>query len=136
ILADGSLDLPDEVLAALDIVVASVHIRFQQDEDEMTRRIVKAMENPHVDILAHPTGRLIGRRDPYPVRIEEVIETAVRTGVALEINGHPDRLDLKDEHVRMAVEAGARIAINSDMHQLPEFDNLSFGVRVARRGWA
>lgn len=135
ILADGSLDLPDEVLAALDIVVASVHTRFQQDEEEMTRRIVRAMENPHVDILAHPTGRLLGRRDPYPVRIEEVIAAAVRTGVALEINSHPDRLDLKDEHVRMAVEAGALIAINSDMHQLMEFDHLTFGVRVARRGW-
>lgn len=102
----------------------------------MTRRILKAMENPHVDILAHPTGRILGRRPPFEVDMEAIIEAAVRTRTALEINSSPERLDLKDEHVRMAMEAGTLLAINSDMHQPVDFDNLALGVAVARRGWA
>lgn len=136
ILADGTLDLPDEVLARLDVVVASVHTRFQQDRATMTRRILKAIENPHVDIIAHPTGRILGRRPPFDVDMEAIIEAAVRTRTALEINSSPERLDLKDEHVRQAVEAGALLAINSDMHQPVDFENLALGVAVARRGWA
>lgn len=136
ILADGSLDLPDHVLARLDVVVASVHTRFQQDRATMTRRILKAIENPHVDIIGHPTGRILGRRPPFEVDMEAIIEAAVRTRTALEINSSPERLDLKDEHVRMAMEAGTLLAINSDMHQPVDFDNLALGVAVARRGWA
>lgn len=136
ILADGSLDLPDDVLTELDIVIASVHSRFQMDEEEMTRRIVQAMEHPHVHIIAHPTGRLIGRRDPYAVRMDVLLEAAVRTGTALEINSSLERLDLKDEHVRQAMEAGALLAVNSDTHREGDFDQLAYGVKVARRGWA
>lgn len=136
ILADGSLDLPDDVLTELDIVIASVHSRFQMDEEEMTRRIVRAMEHPHVHIIAHPTGRLIGRRDPYAVRMDVLLEAAVRTGTALEINSSLERLDLKDEHVRQAMEAGALLAVNSDTHREGDFDQLAYGVKVARRGWA
>src|SRR5690606_38210627 len=133
---DGSLDLPDDVLTELDIVIASVHSRFQMDEEEMTRRIVRAMEHPHVHIIAHPTGRLIGRRDPYAVRMDVLLEAAVRTGTALEINSSLERLDLKDEHVRQAMEAGALLAVNSDTHREGDFDQLAYGVKVARRGWA
>ncbi len=135
ILADGAMDFPDEVLAELDVVLASVHSRFRQTRAEMTGRIVRALENPHVDILAHPTGRLIGSRDPYEVDLEAVFAAARRHGKAVEINASPDRLDLDDVHARRAAELGIPIAVNTDTHYLSNLDNLELGLGVARRAW-
>ncbi|MGH2375239.1 MAG: DNA polymerase/3'-5' exonuclease PolX [bacterium] len=134
--ADGSVDYPDDLLADLDVVIAAVHSRFKMGRDEMTRRIVRAMENEHVDILGHPTGRKLGQRDPYEVDIEVIVETAIRTGTVLEIDAYPDRLDLKDTHVRLARERGARLAIGSDSHTVAHLQHMPYGVGVARRGWA
>ncbi len=137
ILADGRLDFPDEILAELDLVVASVHSGFKQDGRTMTRRIEAVLKNPHVDILGHPTGRMLGRRPPYQVDMELVIETAARTGTVLEINASPERLDLNDILARKAVEQGVMVAINSDAHSLEQFRQYPlYGVEVARRGWA
>ncbi len=135
ILADGTMDFPDEVLRELDIVLAAVHSRFGQTRAEMTARIVRALEHPHVDILAHPTGRLIGSREPYDVDLEAVFDAAARRGKALEINGSPDRLDLTEVHARRAAELGIPIAVNSDTHYLSNLDNLELGLGVARRAW-
>jgi DNA polymerase (family 10) len=135
IMQDGSLDLADSALAECDIVIASVHSAFKQPREKMTARILKAMENPHVDVIGHPTGRLIGERDAYEVDVEAVIEGAARTGTALEINAYPLRLDLGDFPARMAREAGAKLAVNTDMHVLEEFHNMRLGVSVARRAW-
>jgi DNA polymerase (family 10) len=134
---DGTLDVADEALAKLDVVGAAVHTHFHQGLGEMTRRVIRAMENPHVDILFHPTARSIGRREPVDLDIDAVIAAAVRTGTVLEIDAMPDRLDLRDEYVRKAVDAGVLLAIDSDAHQpghLAYADEL--GVAVARRGWA
>jgi DNA polymerase (family 10) len=133
ILADGSLDGDDDLLVRLDIVVGSVHIRHKEDAAAMTRRIVTALENPHLDILGHPTGRLLGRREAYPLDIDAVIEAAVRFGKALEINASPERMDLSDEHARRAKVAGARFTINCDAHSAAGLDNLSWGLCMARR---
>ena len=135
ILKDGSLDFPDEILERLDVVVASIHSGFRQDRDTITGRIVAAMQNPHVDILAHPTGRLLARRPGYEVDIDAVIREAARTGTALEINSYPDRLDLDDEHARAARDAGVMIAVNTDSHASGELANMEYGVWVARRAW-
>lgn len=132
---DGSLDFPDEVLEELDIVVASIHSGFRQPREKITARICSAMRNPYVHIIAHPTGRLIGERDPYEVDLEEVVRVARETGTALEINSYPMRLDLNDTWARRAKEAGVLLAINTDAHVLNQFDTLSFGVSIARRGW-
>ncbi len=134
--ADGGLDYPDDLLADLDLVIASVHTRFRMSREAMTARIVRAMESGHVDILGHPTGRLLGARDPYEVDIEAVVDTAVRTGTALEINAAPERLDLKDTDVRLARERGARLAIGTDAHSSAQLRYMSLGVGTARRGWA
>ncbi|MGE5576552.1 MAG: DNA polymerase/3'-5' exonuclease PolX [Syntrophothermus sp.] len=137
ILSDGRLDFPDEILAELDLVVASVHSGFKQDGQTMNRRIEAALKNPHVDILGHPSGRMLGRRPPYQVDLDFVIETAARTGTVLEINASPERLDLNDIMTQKAVEHGVMVAINSDAHSLEQFNNYpSYGVAVARRGWA
>ncbi|MEK7555099.1 MAG: DNA polymerase/3'-5' exonuclease PolX [Patescibacteria group bacterium] len=135
ILKDGSLDLPDEALKTLDVVGVSVHSLFNLPEPEQTARIVKAISNPHVDILFHPTGRRIGKRGPYPVDIDAVIRAAKETGTVLEVNAS-DRLDLKDEHIRKCVHVGVKLAINSDAHAIHEFTDLEFGIAQARRGWA
>ena len=135
ILPDGSLDYPDEVLGELDFVVASVHSSFSMEEDEMTKRICGALENPNVDALGHPTGRLIGQRDPYKVDIDAVIETARKHGKALEINSSYKRLDLKDTHARKAVEAGVKIIVSTDAHRTEHLERIIFGVGTARRGW-
>jgi DNA polymerase (family 10) len=132
---DGSLDYPDEVLAGLDVVIASVHTRFRMSRQEMTRRIVRAVESEHVDILGHPTGRLLGARDPYEVDIEQVVAAAARAGAALEINAAPERLDLKDTDARMAREAGVRLAVNTDAHAVAELRHMPLGISVARRAW-
>ncbi len=135
ILADGSLDFPDDVLAELDVVLAAVHSRFKQAGPEMTRRICRALENPHVRILVHPTGRLLGSRDPYDVDLEEVFATAKRHGKAVEINASPHRLDLKDVHARRARDLGLTLSVDTDTHYLSELDNIALGVATARRAW-
>jgi DNA polymerase (family 10) len=133
--ADGALDYPNELLGELDVVVAAVHSAMGQDRDRMTKRIIRAMENPHIDILAHPTCRLLGEREPIEVDIEEVFRAAVRTDTALEINAMPERLDLKDIHVARAKELGVKLVINTDAHSAGQLDLIRFGVGVARRGW-
>jgi len=133
--ADGSLDLPDEVLAELDIVIASVHSSFLQDREVMTRRIIGAIENPNVDVVAHPTCRKIGEREPVDVDLEAVYSAAARHGKALEINAIPDRLDLKDIHAYRARELGVRLAIGTDAHALYHLGFMKFGIGVARRAW-
>jgi len=136
ILPDGSLDLPDDVLAGLEWVQASVHAGQRMPRDEMTRRVLTAMEHPAVSALSHPTGRLINHRLPNAVDLEQVVEAAVRTGIALEVNGLPDRLDLKDEHVRLAIEGGADIVCSTDAHSVRGLGNMPMSVATARRGWA
>jgi len=130
--ADGTLDVPDEQLAELDWVVASVHTAFQRDP---TERVTAAMENPHVDCIGHLTGRKLSRREPMDVAVEKVVETAVETGTFLEINSQPDRLDVSDVNARLAGEAGVKIVISSDAHQLKAQDYVEFGVAQARRAW-
>ena len=133
--SDGQLDLPDEMLKQLDIVVASVHSGFRQSRGQITKRIVSAMRNPYVSIIAHPTGRLIGERDPYEVDMQEILRVAKETGTAIEINAYPLRLDLNDTSVKMAKEKGVRIAISTDTHVTNQFEYMSYGVSIARRGW-
>lgn len=135
ILRDGSLDYPDEVLRELDFVIASVHGSFLMEEEEMTRRICGALENPNVDALGHPTGRLIAQREPYKVDIDAVIETARVHDKALEVNSSYKRLDLKDTHARKAVEAGVKIMVSTDAHRIQHLERIIFGVGTARRGW-
>jgi DNA polymerase (family 10) len=135
ILEDGSMDFPDEVLAELDVVLAAVHSRSRQPRAEMTARIVRALGHPHVDVLAHPTGRLIGSREPYDVDMDAVFAAAHAHGKAIEINSSPDRLDLSDIHARRAAELGIPIAISTDTHYLSNFDFLEYGLAVARRAW-
>jgi DNA polymerase (family X) len=136
ILKDGSLDYSDELLAELDVVVASLHASHRLSEADQTKRLCAAMENPNVDLIGHPTGRLIGRREPYAMDMEAVIAKAVETGTVLEVSGQPDRLDLRDGNVRMAVEAGAKLSIDTDAHSVRALDYMRFGVMNARRGWA
>jgi len=136
ILSDGRLDLPDEILAGLDVVVASIHSGFQQAEDKITGRIVSAVENPHVDIIGHPTGRLLGGRPEYAVDMGRVMEAAARAGTALEINCYHERLDLNDVNARKAVELGIPLALGTDSHHTDQFWMMELGVAAARRAWA
>jgi DNA polymerase (family 10) len=133
--SDNTLDLPDKILEKLDIVLAAVHTKFSQSKDAMTRRIISAIKNPHVDIIAHPTGRLIGKRDPYDLDIEAVLDAARDTGTILEINANPRRLDLKDIHARYAKTKGVKVAISTDAHDISQMELMPFGVATARRGW-
>jgi DNA polymerase (family 10) len=135
ILEDGSLALEDDLLAAMDVVVISVHSKFNLSREQMTRRITRAMRHPLADILAHPTGRLINRREPYPIDVEELVKVAKEEGVLLELNAQPDRLDLRDFHLQMARAAGVKIVISTDAHRSAELDYMSYGVDQARRGW-
>ena len=132
---DGSLDLADDCLAALDLVVASVHSAFNQERQQMTDRLLRALDNPHVDVLGHPTGRLILKREPYAVDVDAIVNAAARLGVALEINCQVDRLDLNDVHARLGRDRGARFVISSDGHSRLAFGRLRWGVLIARRGW-
>ena len=132
---DGSLDLADDCLAALDIVVASVHSAFNQERQEMTDRVVRAIDNPNVDILGHGTGRMLLKRQAYPIDVEAVIDAALRTGVAVEINGQPHRLDLNDVHAKLARDRGVPIVISSDAHSRHALGYLRWGVAIARRAW-
>jgi DNA polymerase (family X) len=133
--ADGSLDLDDDVLAERDWVMASIHSGFDQGRDRLTKRLVAAMENPHVDCIGHPTGRKINRRDAYDVDFEALLERALETGTFLEINSQPDRLDLTDTHARAAAEAGVGVVVSTDAHRVHELAHLELGVAQARRGW-
>jgi DNA polymerase (family 10) len=135
ILPDGRLDYPDRVLAQLDLVVAAVHTRFKQTKREMTRRLCAALAHPHVHVLGHPTGRLIGEREAYELDLDEVLRVAHRHGKAVELNAYPDRLDLCDVHARRAQELGTWLAIGTDTHMLDHLGYMELGVATARRGW-
>ena len=131
----GELDFPDEILAQLDIVVASVHSHFTLTEAEMTKRLIRAIENPFVNIIGHPTGRMLGRRPMYPLNIEEIIAAAAENSTVLEINGSPSRLDLDPKFVRMAKSAGVLLSMNTDAHGIAQLAHRKSGLNVARRGW-
>jgi DNA polymerase (family 10) len=133
--SDGHLDFPDEILKNLDIVIASIHSGFRQNKDKITKRLVSAMRNPYVSVIAHPTGRLIGERDPYDVDMNEILKIAKETGTAIEINAYPLRLDLNDVYAKMAKEIGIPIVISTDTHITTQFDYMVYGVSIARRGW-
>ncbi len=132
---DGNVDWPGEFLASFDVCVASVHSHFKQSKDEMTRRIVRAMENPGVHVIGHPTARLIGKRQPIEYDLDEVFAAAARTGTALEVNGFPDRLDLRDEHILWAKRHGVTFAVDTDSHAVGHMSHMRFGVATAQRGW-
>jgi DNA polymerase (family 10) len=133
--ADGRLDLSDEALGGLDIVVASIHSGFKQTQEQITKRLLSAIRNPLVSVIAHPTGRLIGERDAYAVDMETVLKEAAKFGVAMEINAYPLRLDLNDLHVKMARQYGVGLVISTDTHVTSQFDFMTYGVSIARRGW-
>jgi len=135
ILADGALDLDDEVLAQMDVVIASIHSRFDQSREETTARVLRAIENPYTRILGHPTGRLLLRREPVAIDIGAVLRRAGELGVAVEHNAAPERLDLSDRDLRLAKEMGCKIVINTDAHNLRDFDKMTYGVRQLRRAW-
>ena len=135
ILADGSLDLSDSVLEEMDLVIASVHSHFNQSVEEMTTRLLKAIDNPHVSIIGHPTGRILLRRDAYGFDLEAILKSAAHNRVAMELNAYPDRLDLCDRHLRLAKQQGVRIVINTDSHHTSHMEKIRFGVLQARRAW-
>jgi len=133
--ADGELGFPDEVLAKLDIVIASIHVGLRQPREQITERMLKALRNPHVDIIGHPTGRLIPNREGADLDMEAVFAAAAEERVALEINAHPRRLDLEDIYARRATEKGIRLSVNTDAHSPADLDLMHFGIATARRGW-
>ncbi len=135
ILSDGKIDFSEKILEKLDLAVAAIHSGFKQDKGKMTKRIIQALENPYIHILAHPSGRLLGARDPYEVEMDELMEFAKKYGKALEINAYFERLDLNDIHCRKAKEMGIRVGIGTDAHHLDQMWMMSLGVAVARRGW-
>src|ERR1051326_6652091 len=135
ILADGSLDLSDSVLEEMDLVIASVHSHFNQSVEEMTTRLLKAIDNPHVSIIGHPTGRILLRRDAYGFDLEAIWKSAAHNRVAMELNAYPDRLDLCDRHLRLAKQQGVRIVINTDSHHTSHMEKIRSGVLQARRAW-
>jgi DNA polymerase (family 10) len=133
--ADGSLDFPDEVLAELDIVCASLHTGLRQPREKVTERTLSAIRNPHVDMIGHPTGRMIPDREGADLDMDAVLAAAAETDTVLEINAHPSRLDLDDVYARRAIGMGIKLAINTDAHAASDLDLLHFGVSTARRGW-
>jgi DNA polymerase (family 10) len=135
ILADGALDLEDSTLAEMDIVIASVHSHFNQTTEEMTARVLRALKNPHVRILGHPTGRKILSREPYALNLEQVLQAAAALGVAVEHNASPARADLSDLHLRRAREIGCKIVVNTDAHATEELDQMRYGITQLRRAW-
>ena len=135
ILGDGALDLPDEVLAQMDVIIASVHTLFNQPKEEMTERVLKAIENPYVRILGHPTGRLLLRREPFSIDLPAVLRRAAELGVAVEHNAAPERLDLSDRDLRLAKELGCKIVVNTDSHSTRQLDKMKYGIRQLRRAW-
>jgi len=136
ILADGSLDFDNKVLKKLDLVLVDIHSGFKSSRKEMTARILKAFDNPYVNIFAHPTGRLINQRNPYDFDFEKVAKKAKECGIALEVDSQPARLDLKDTHIRVAIELGCKISISSDAHSVDQLRFMELGIAQARRGWA
>ena len=136
IMQDGSIDIDDKVLARLDYVIAGVHSKFKMPMEKMTGRIIKAMENPHVDIISHPTGRLIMKREEYQIDVEKILEAARETKTAMEINSYPERLDLKDVYIKRAREEGVKMVINTDSHNPSQLHYIEYGISQARRGWA
>jgi DNA polymerase (family 10) len=135
ILKDGSLDYSDEILAQLEVVVCSVHSYFNLDRAEMTERMLAAIENPYTQIIAHPTGRLLLRRDPIDYDMEKILEACAKNGVAMECNSYPDRLDLKDVYLRMCKDRGVKVVISTDSHSAANLSFIRYGVTMARRGW-
>jgi DNA polymerase (family 10) len=135
ILKDGSLDYSDELLAQLDVVVCSIHSYFNLERAAMTERMLAAIENPYTQIIAHPTGRLLLRRDPIDYDMEKVLEACAKHGVAMECNSYPDRLDLKDVYLRMCKERGVKVVISTDSHNAGNLSLIRYGVTMARRGW-
>jgi DNA polymerase (family X) len=135
ILADGELDLSDSVLKEMDLVIASVHSAFNQEAPKMTERLLRAVNNPYVSIIGHPTGRILLRRDAYPFDMEAVLSAAAQNNVAMELNAYPDRLDLNDRHLRMAKERGVKVVINTDSHHTSHMEKIRYGVLQARRAW-
>jgi DNA polymerase (family X) len=135
ILADGELDLPDEVLAEMDVVIASVHTLFNQPREQMTERVLRALENPYVRILGHPTGRMLLRREPFAIDLPAVLRRAAELGVAVEHNAAPERLDLSDRDLRLAKELGCKIVVNTDSHDTRHLDKMKYGIRQLRRAW-
>jgi DNA polymerase (family 10) len=135
ILADGTLDLPDGILDELDLVVCSVHYNFKLPKEKQTERVIRALDNPRVNIFGHPSGRLINERPPYEIDLEKVMRAAVERGCFLELNAHPDRLDLDDVHCQMAKEMGLKVALSTDAHSTADLDLMRFGIGQARRGW-
>jgi DNA polymerase (family 10) len=133
---EGDLDFPDEILERFDVVVASVHLGLRQDKEQITKRTIAAMRNPHVDVIGHPTGRLLGRRESMQIDLEAVLEEAAKTGTMLEVNAQPNRLDLGGDLARRAIAAGAMLALGSDAHHAEGLGVMRFGVATARRGWA
>ncbi len=136
IMADGSLDIKDEVLEKLDFVIAGAHSQLKMPKEQMTKRLISAMKNKNVDIISHPTGRLIGKRDEYQVDFDKILKVAKETGTILEINSSPDRLDLRDIYIRRAKNEGVKMIINTDSHQKEQMNLMEYGVATARRGWA
>jgi DNA polymerase (family 10) len=135
ILSDGALDLSNEVLAQMEVVIASVHSLFNMPEQEMTERVLRAIENPYVRILGHPTGRLLLRREGFQINLPAVLRRAAELGVAVEHNAYPDRLDLCDRDLRLAKEMGCRIVINTDSHHTSHMEKMRYGVQQLRRAW-
>lgn len=136
ILANGSVDIKDETLAKLDYVIAGVHSQFKMPREQMTARIIQAMKNPNIDIISHPTGRLLQKRDEYQIDFDKILQAAKATGTILEINAYPDRLDLKDTNIRKAKAAGVKMVINTDSHSIATLGVMEYGISQARRGWA
>lgn len=135
-MADGSLDIKDEVLSQLDYVIAGVHSQLKMPEEQMMKRLERAMKNPNVDIISHPTGRLLNKRDEYQHDFDKMLKIAKETGTILEINSSPHRLDLRDLYIRRAKNEGVKMIINTDSHQKGQLSLMEYGVSQARRGWA
>jgi len=135
ILEDGSLDLPDAVLTQLDFTVCAVHYKFDLSRKRQTERVLRAMDNPHFNILAHPTGRLINEREPYDIDLEQIMQAARARGCFLELNAHPDRLDLNDAHCKLARDIGLKLAVSTDAHSTSDLEFMRYGIGQARRGW-
>src|SRR3989344_3872921 len=133
---DGTLDMEDKILKNFDVVIGAVHSGFKNPKDKMTKRILRAMENENVDIIAHPTGRLITKRESYEIDLDVVMDAAKKTNTVLEINSYPERMDLKDSHVRAAVKAGVKLVISTDAHNTDQLHFIKLGIGTARRGWA
>ena len=133
---DGSIDIKDEALEKLDYVIAGIHSNFKMPRDKMTARLIRAMKNPNVDIISHPTGRILKKRDEYQIDLDKVLRAAKETGTILEANASPERLDLNDQNIKRAKEFQVKIAVNTDAHHKNQLKLIELGIAQARRGWA